>query len=108
MQGLAQEVACYLGLDLGGIKIKRFADGEIYVQVQVRCEGWAAAVCQEHLCRQPSALAYLRSSWGVVLRQPKTVVLSGELAEPWVAQGAAGFYSDFDTAPALRITGPAS
>ncbi len=36
MQGLAQEVACYLGLDLGGIKIKRFADGEIYVQVQVR------------------------------------------------------------------------
>lgn len=30
---LAQEVACYLGLELGGIKIKRFADGEIYVQV---------------------------------------------------------------------------
>ena len=35
LQALAQEVACYLGLDLGGIKIKRFADGEIYVQVQV-------------------------------------------------------------------------
>ena len=35
MQALAQEVACYLGMDLGGIKIKRFADGEIYVQVQV-------------------------------------------------------------------------
>lgn len=34
-QALAQEVACYLGLDLSGIKIKRFADGEIYVQVQV-------------------------------------------------------------------------
>ena len=34
MQALAQEIACYLGLDLGGIKIKRFADGEIYVQVQ--------------------------------------------------------------------------
>lgn len=31
---LSQEVACYLGLDLGGIKIKRFADGEIYVQVR--------------------------------------------------------------------------
>lgn len=30
---LAQEVACYLGLDLGSMKIKRFADGEIYVQV---------------------------------------------------------------------------
>ena len=35
MQALAHEVACYLGLELGGIKIKRFADGEIYVQVQV-------------------------------------------------------------------------
>ncbi|EFN55315.1 hypothetical protein CHLNCDRAFT_31270, partial [Chlorella variabilis] len=30
---LSQEVACYLGLDLGKMKIKRFADGEIYVQV---------------------------------------------------------------------------
>ena len=36
IQALAHEVACYLGLDLGGIKIKRFADGEIYVQVQAR------------------------------------------------------------------------
>lgn len=35
MQALAYEVACNLGLDLGHIKIKRFADGEIYVQVQV-------------------------------------------------------------------------
>ncbi len=35
MQALAQEVACYLGLELGSIKIKRFADGEIYVQVLV-------------------------------------------------------------------------
>lgn len=31
--GLAQEVACYLGVDLGKIHIKRFADGEIYVQI---------------------------------------------------------------------------
>ena len=30
-------MACYLGLDLSSIKIKRFADGEIYVQVQVCC-----------------------------------------------------------------------
>ena len=36
VQALAQEVACYLGLDLSSIKIKRFADGEIYVQVQAR------------------------------------------------------------------------
>ena len=35
LQALAQEVACYLGLELSSIKIKRFADGEIYVQVQV-------------------------------------------------------------------------
>ena len=41
-QALAHEVACYLGLDLGGIKIKRFADGEIYVQVQVHCWSLAA------------------------------------------------------------------
>jgi ribose-phosphate pyrophosphokinase len=32
-QGLSNEVANYLGLDLGKIKIKRFADGEIYVQI---------------------------------------------------------------------------
>lgn len=31
--GLAQEVACYLGLELGKVHIKRFADGEIYVQI---------------------------------------------------------------------------
>ncbi|CAL8471508.1 g11050 [Coccomyxa elongata] len=36
---LAQEVACYLGLDLSSIKIKRFADGEIYVQVQESIRG---------------------------------------------------------------------
>ena len=36
LQALAQEVACFLGIDLGGIKIKRFADGEIYVQIMVR------------------------------------------------------------------------
>ncbi|KAK9828801.1 hypothetical protein WJX72_002148 [[Myrmecia] bisecta] len=36
---LAQEVACYLGLDLSDIKIKRFADGEIYVQVQESIRG---------------------------------------------------------------------
>ena len=30
---LAQEVACYLGLELGKVHIKRFADGEIYVQI---------------------------------------------------------------------------
>ena len=34
-QALAQEVAHYLGMDLSAIKIKRFADGEIYVQVLV-------------------------------------------------------------------------
>uniref|UniRef100_A0A061S0V9 ribose-phosphate diphosphokinase n=2 Tax=Tetraselmis sp. GSL018 TaxID=582737 RepID=A0A061S0V9_9CHLO len=38
-QALAHEVACYLGLDLGPIKIKRFADGEIYVQLQESIRG---------------------------------------------------------------------
>jgi hypothetical protein len=34
-QALSQEVAHYLGMNLSGIKIKRFADGEIYVQILV-------------------------------------------------------------------------
>ncbi|KAF3336035.1 ribose-phosphate pyrophosphokinase 1-like protein [Carex littledalei] len=36
---LAQEIADYLGLELGKIKIKRFADGEIYVQLQESVRG---------------------------------------------------------------------
>ncbi|XP_024356995.1 ribose-phosphate pyrophosphokinase 1 isoform X2 [Physcomitrium patens] len=36
---LSQEIACYMGLDLGKIKIKRFADGEIYVQLQESVRG---------------------------------------------------------------------
>ncbi|THU55493.1 hypothetical protein C4D60_Mb11t07150 [Musa balbisiana] len=36
---LAQEIASYLGLELGKIKIKRFADGEIYVQLQESVRG---------------------------------------------------------------------
>jgi len=36
---LSKEVANYLGLELGTIKSKRFADGEIYVQVQESIRG---------------------------------------------------------------------
>lgn len=36
---LAQEIACYMGLDLSKINIKRFADGEIYVQLQESVRG---------------------------------------------------------------------
>ncbi|ESR50557.1 hypothetical protein CICLE_v10031791mg [Citrus x clementina] len=36
---LSQEISCYMGLDLGKIKIKRFADGEIYVQLQESVRG---------------------------------------------------------------------
>ncbi|KAF8396075.1 hypothetical protein HHK36_017687 [Tetracentron sinense] len=36
---LSQEVACYMGLNLGKVKIKRFADGEIYVQLQESVRG---------------------------------------------------------------------
>ena len=50
LQALAHEVACYLGLDLGGIKIKRFADGEIYVQVQVRADINAIACTLLTMC----------------------------------------------------------
>ncbi|KAG2326705.1 hypothetical protein Bca4012_035641 [Brassica carinata] len=36
---LSQEIAWYMGLDLGKIKIKRFADGEIYVQLEESVRG---------------------------------------------------------------------
>uniref|UniRef100_A0A0D9XJ44 ribose-phosphate diphosphokinase n=1 Tax=Leersia perrieri TaxID=77586 RepID=A0A0D9XJ44_9ORYZ len=36
---LASEVACYLGMELGKVKIKRFADGEMYVQLQESVRG---------------------------------------------------------------------
>ncbi|CAK9213195.1 unnamed protein product [Sphagnum troendelagicum] len=38
-QQLAHEIACYMGIDLGQIHIKRFADGEIYVQLQESVRG---------------------------------------------------------------------
>ena len=38
-QGLAQEVARYLGIDLGPMLRKRFADGEIYIQIQESIRG---------------------------------------------------------------------
>ena len=37
-QALSEEVVHYLGLDLGSINIKRFADGEIYCQVKGEVE----------------------------------------------------------------------
>ena len=36
---LAQEVACYLGMDLGPLIRKNFADGELYVQIQESIRG---------------------------------------------------------------------
>ncbi len=36
---LSQEVACYLGMDLGPMIRKRFADGELYVQIQESIRG---------------------------------------------------------------------
>jgi ribose-phosphate pyrophosphokinase len=36
---LAQEVACYLGMDLGPMVRKHFADGEIYIQIQESIRG---------------------------------------------------------------------
>ena len=37
--GNLQEIACYMGLDLSKINVKRFADGEIYVQLQESVRG---------------------------------------------------------------------
>ena len=39
VQALSHEVAAHLGLQLGAVRIKRFADGEIYVQVQESIRG---------------------------------------------------------------------
>lgn len=36
---LAQEVGCYLGLDLGAVNIKRFSDGEVYVRIEESIRG---------------------------------------------------------------------
>ncbi|KAJ0228835.1 Ribose-phosphate pyrophosphokinase [Hirschfeldia incana] len=36
---LSQEIAWYMGLELGKISIKRFADGEVYVQLQESVRG---------------------------------------------------------------------
>ncbi|HEY9665830.1 MAG TPA: ribose-phosphate pyrophosphokinase [Coleofasciculaceae cyanobacterium] len=36
---LAQEVACYLGMDLGPMVRKQFADGELYIQIQESIRG---------------------------------------------------------------------
>ena len=36
---LSQEVARYLGMDLGPMVRKRFADGEIYIQIQESIRG---------------------------------------------------------------------
>ena len=37
--GLAEEIGSYMGIDLGGITRKKFADGEIYIQVQDSIRG---------------------------------------------------------------------
>lgn len=39
MQSLSEEVAAHLGLQLSSVRIRRFADGEIYVQVQESIRG---------------------------------------------------------------------
>ncbi|KAI3498370.1 hypothetical protein L1887_34143 [Cichorium endivia] len=38
-RALSEEIASYMGLDLGDIKITRFADGEIYVQLRESVRG---------------------------------------------------------------------
>ncbi|OMO77200.1 hypothetical protein CCACVL1_15166 [Corchorus capsularis] len=43
---LAKEIAWYMGLELGKINIKRFADGEIYVQLQESVRGCSVYLVQ--------------------------------------------------------------
>ncbi|GAB2273625.1 ribose-phosphate pyrophosphokinase [Dionaea muscipula] len=43
---LAQEIAWYMGLELGKVNIKRFADGEIYVQLQESVRGCHVYIVQ--------------------------------------------------------------
>ncbi|KNA21909.1 hypothetical protein SOVF_038960 [Spinacia oleracea] len=43
---LAKEVAWYMGLELGKVKIKRFADGEIYVQLEESVRGCDVFIIQ--------------------------------------------------------------
>ncbi|KAH9769739.1 Ribose-phosphate pyrophosphokinase 1 [Citrus sinensis] len=49
---LSQEIACYMGVELGKINIKRFADGEIYVQLQESVRG-----CDVYLVQPTCPLA---------------------------------------------------
>ncbi|CAO2819530.1 unnamed protein product [Amaranthus hypochondriacus] len=43
---LAKEIAWYMGLELGKVNIKRFADGEIYVQLQESVRGCDVFIIQ--------------------------------------------------------------
>ncbi|GMH09247.1 hypothetical protein Nepgr_011088 [Nepenthes gracilis] len=43
---LSQEIAWYMGLELGKVNIKRFADGEIYVQLQESVRGCHVYIVQ--------------------------------------------------------------
>lgn len=54
-KGLAQEIAACIGLELGKIQIKRFADGEIYVQVQESVRGCDVFLIQVRIlfCSRP-------------------------------------------------------
>ena len=50
-----QEIANYLGMELGKVVIKKFADGEVYVQIQESIRGcdvflaWAATAFHTHV-----------------------------------------------------------
>lgn len=43
---LAKELGCYLGMDLGKMSIKRFADGEVYVRVEESIRGCDVFIVQ--------------------------------------------------------------
>jgi hypothetical protein len=90
-------VASYLGLELGKIKIKRFADGEIYVQVQVSylaqllLHAGCRLACMQHSA--PAIInAAIRTSHSIHMFCVSAAATCASLcvSVPWLVQMAAG------------------
>jgi hypothetical protein len=82
LQTLSAEIASYLGLELGKIKIKRFADGEHYVQVQVSSVlGWVpCGGLRELHCSTSTAVLRTSRPWQQLWGQ-------GSSRQPWGLAG---------------------
>jgi hypothetical protein len=63
---LAKDIAMSLGMDLSGITIKRFADGEVYVQLQVRPYSLSLASRSLSLSLSPSPSLTVHAAMALV------------------------------------------